>query len=147
MEEKEKLEKFNNYVLRKFGVVGEVKTSLSIMVCLEFYISEKIYITVLLGYTDMSIWKNIIQQCGTQIVSLEEDDEHHVLQFEKYKDTTERLKMLKYISEIKYLYLHTDYLKNLPLAYTFILSSSSTKTFCKDISKIIAHKILFFPGK
>ncbi len=143
MKEQERLEKFNNYILKKLGVDGKVKTSVSIMFCLEFYISEKIYITVLLAYTDMSIWKNIIKENGTQLVFLEEEEKHHVpyfVQFEKYKDQTERLKILKYISDIKYLYLYTDYLKNLPLAYTFILSSP----FCRDITKLITHKILFF---
>ena len=140
MKEQERLEKFNNYILKKLGVDGKVKTSVSIMFCLEFYISEKIYITVLLAYTDMSIWKNIIKENGIQLVFLEEDDEHHIVQFEKYNDQTERLKILKYIDKIKYLYLYTDYLDNLPLAYTFILSSP----FCRDITKLIAHKILFF---
>lgn len=35
---------------------------------------------------------------------------------------------------------NTDYLDNLPKAYTFLLSSP----FCRDITKIIATKILFF---
>jgi hypothetical protein len=41
---------------------------------------------------------------------------------------------------IKKLCFSTNYLDNLPKAYTFILCSP----FCQDITKIIAHKILFF---
>lgn len=44
---------------------------------------------------------------------------------------------------IKKLCFSTNYLDNLPKAYTFILCSP----FCQDITKIIAHKILFFLGR
>ncbi len=139
----ERLDKFHSYILKKFGIVGKIKVSLSCMFCLEFYISEKIYIMVLLTNTDMIIWKHIENDNGTNIVPIRQDEKHNIpyfVQFEKYNDETERLKILKYIDKIKVLYLYTDYLDNLPLAYTFILSSP----FCRDITKLIAHKILFF---
>ncbi len=42
---------------------------------------------------------------------------------------------------IKKLCFSTNYLDNLPKAYTFILCSP----FCQDITKLITKKILFFP--
>lgn len=44
------------------------------------------------------------------------------------------------VKKVTHLCYYTNYLYNLPKAYTFLLSSP----FCRDISKIIAHKILFF---
>lgn len=59
---------------------------------------------------------------------------------EKYTDRQNRKALMHQITRLNNLYSNTDYLHNLPLAYTFILSSP----FCRNITKLIATKILFF---
>ncbi len=43
-----------------------------------------------------------------------------------------------------YSQFYLNYFANLPKAYSFLLSNSKNKIFCKNIAKIIAYKILFF---
>ncbi len=70
---------------------------------------------------------------GKDVIRLTEFDK-------KYEDEQNRQTLLTRVKYLYNLYMNTDYLDNLPLCYTFILSSP----FCRDITKIIAHKILFF---
>lgn len=65
-------------------------------------------------------------------------------EFMKYNSEEERIKLLTYILRMLYLCTETNYLNNLPKAYTFLLCNKKSNTFCRDITKIIAQKILFF---
>jgi len=57
-----------------------------------------------------------------------------------YNTQESKEKLFSQLHKIKNLCNSTNYLDNLPLCYTFILSSP----FYRDITKLIAHKILFF---
>ena len=50
------------------------------------------------------------------------------------------------IRTYKFLYL-TTYIYALPKAYTFLLCNFHSRTFPKEIAKLIAYKLLFFPQK
>lgn len=52
--------------------------------------------------------------------------------------------LLKKFDKIYKLCYTTNYLNNLPKTYTFLLCNKKSNTFCRDITKIIATKILFF---
>lgn len=60
--------------------------------------------------------------------------------YEFYSIEENTKKLLAQKDAIEKLCSETNYLYNLPKAYTFLLSSP----FCRDITKLIAHKILFF---
>jgi len=62
------------------------------------------------------------------------DTESKVGKFQSYIDI---------INKIADLCENTDYLDNLPKAYTFLLCSP----FCRDITKLITKKILFFSNE
>ena len=55
--------------------------------------------------------------------------------------------VLELIYRLKNLCYYNNYLDNLPKAYTFLICNKKNNIFCRDISKIIAQKILFFPIK
>lgn len=116
------------------------------VLCLHYYTSKDIYFSVtMFDDKSISIAKNIYMDIfNTDIYKPLDEELQHFVSFKKYEDADERKKYFDYQSELLTLYLCTKYLDNLPKAYTFILSSSSTKTFCRDITKLIAHKILFF---
>ncbi len=57
-----------------------------------------------------------------------------------YSTQESKEKLFSQLHKIKNLCNSTNYLDNLPLCYTFILCSP----FYRDITKLIAHKILFF---
>lgn len=60
-----------------------------------------------------------------------------------YSTQESKEKLVSQLHKIKNLCNSTNYLDNLPLCYTFILSSPSLLRY-RDITKLIAHKILFF---
>ena len=65
----------------------------------------------------------------------------HLVEIYEYYNKEENIKKLfAQTDKIIQLCIETNYLNNLPKTYTFLLSSP----FCRDISKIIAKKILFF---
>ncbi len=74
----------------------------------------------------------------------------------KRKESEEYLPIFMYFRELKninevynyinqnYIFLYnTPYFALLPLAYTFLLCNFYSRTFPKEIAKLIAHKILF----
>lgn len=52
--------------------------------------------------------------------------------------------LLNYLRETLIFMFDTDYIDNLPKAYTFLLCNSFVRQFPRDIAKLITHKILFF---
>ncbi len=49
-----------------------------------------------------------------------------------------------YLLETLKFMFDTDYIDNLPKAYTFLLCNKTKKQFSRDISKLIIKKLLFF---
>ncbi len=69
----------------------------------------------------------------------------HLVEIYEYYNKEENIKKLfAQTDKIIQLCTETNYLNNLPKTYTFLLCNKKNNTFCRDISKIIAHKILFF---
>lgn len=81
----------------------------------------------------------------SMVVFNNDDFDEKLAEFDKkYADEQNRKALMHQIARLDNLYLNTDYLHNLPKTYTFLLCNKKRKTFCLDIEKLIATKILFF---
>ncbi len=88
----------------------------------------------------------LISKDNQSMVSVGEEfrrkyDLQKLYEFYMVEENTKKLFAQK--DKIENLCSKTNYLDNLPKAYTFLLCSP----FCRDITKIITKKILFFPMK
>lgn len=66
----------------------------------------------------------------------------------RYFSDVENIKnCIEYATWVHNLVYRTPYIYTLPKAYAFLLCNSYSRTFPKDITKLIVHKLLFFIKK
>lgn len=67
------------------------------------------------------------------------------IDLKKYLIREERNKLLNYTYTQNHKYIETDYYDYLQQTLLFLLCNKASKTFCRDIEKLIAQKIIYYP--
>ena len=124
---KRKVDKYiKKYIRTQINNVYDIHLNLDLPSnsCVTLYFTKVNVINRLTIYTDGSSYNNY-------------DNSDELL---TYKNPENIKSLFDKLFRIKKLCENTNYLDNLPKTYAFLLCSP----FCRDITKIIAHKILFF---
>lgn len=145
------MEKFVNEKLKKkFGVDIYVERNFHYLcLYLDKPYNKKAYIEItkyvrhyecFLNYDNYVCVLNLNTHYLGNISHIPDVKENHFKIIMYFRELKNIQKEYNYIIKI----FTTDYLLTLSNAYTFLLCNHNTKTFPRDIAKLIAHKILFF---
>ena len=121
-----------------------------------FYVGSKNYVKVYYNYKSGKMFARLVFSSKESYTLYNDIDDNQFKnigneELREYKNVIEFFTKPENIKEIcsyairisKFLY-DTTYIVSLPKAYTFLLCNKKNKIFPRDISKLIAYKILFF---